>query len=1000
MSCKLFSIACVGTLAITVVFGAEATVGRVAVTTVHEEDTARLELVSQAFGERFPDVRVISLRPRTDGSRFDATIYDYAVEKAFELVLDAEGKELERHAASGQPARTIQEIDDAAAIVREDPAFKDAIEKGALGLYEAMPPVTVDGEGRRLINVGVMSPPANGYTVERNEIVSVHIPTGTIVRHASGAPDTARALTLACGPSPSDSCPASGTCASYQISWPAADPVWKLKVRHPSCTTSIQGDGTGLEITDVYYRGRMILKRGEVPVLNVQYDGNTCGPYRDWLFSEDCMQAPGFDVPSSGSGIRVASSLPSTFCESSVDDGNFKGIAIYDEGDALWLIAETNAGWYRYVMEWRFHLDGTIDPIFGFGATSNSCTCNAHHHHAYWRFEWAVDDGVNTLERKRPGTQNEYDPVPTEAMFHRDPAEPAKDTFRVRNPQTGYGYLIEPGEHDGSAFGDTYAKFDVAALALNANEINDPNTDTTIGVPAFVNGEAVGGGKRLVTWYRSGYDHDDPGGTGEACEIAGPRLVPLGPCAGALTLDRGAYACQGSIGLSVTDGDLAGTGTLNVEVSSGTEAAPETVTLVESVQPGRFVGSFPTTPLPAAGGDGKLSVVAGDTIVARYVDASACGTPSVTVEKAAVVDCAAPSITNLQALPSASTAAVTWTTSEAATSLVHYGTSVPTSGQTSNTALLAGHSVTLTGLLPCTTYYYWVESADAAGNLTASNAGGAYGAFVTGQLGDVSFASTGSPVFIPDNNPAGATSTINVAQAALVQDVNVTVNVSHWADGDLALSLLTPQNATVSLCANRGGSGNNFTATVFDDEAPQSISSGAPPFTGSFRPETPLSVAEGLSSSGSWRLKVVDSKATDIGSIQSWSVKLTVPTGTCPATNPPAPAAALTASAIAGGRVHLDWDASSCPAPNYHLLYGSLAGLPTYTLSGGVCSLGPVGSFDWSALPAGDLWFVVVSDNAVTTEGSWGLASAGERGGTTASSICGFTQRSNAGTCP
>jgi len=36
----------------------------------------------------------------------------------------------------------------------------------------------------------------------------------------------------------------------------------------------------------------------------------------------------------------------------------------------------------------------------------------------------------------------------------------------------------------------------------------------------------------------------------------------------------------------------------------------------------------------------------------------------------------------------------------------------------------------------------------------------------------------------------------------------------------------------------------------------------------------------------------------------------------------------------------------------------------------------------------------------VTTEGSWGLASAGERGGTTASSICGFTQRSNAGTCP
>jgi len=68
-----------------------------------------------------------------------------------------------------------------------------------------------------------------------------------------------------------------------------------------------------------------------VPVLNVLYDGNTCGPYRDWLYSEDCFQATGTDVPSSGSGVRVASSAPATFCESSVDAGNFKGIAIYDQ---------------------------------------------------------------------------------------------------------------------------------------------------------------------------------------------------------------------------------------------------------------------------------------------------------------------------------------------------------------------------------------------------------------------------------------------------------------------------------------------------------------------------------------------------------------------------------------------------------------------------------------------------------------------------------------------
>ena len=1020
MSSKLSLLASICALAISLVSGAEGTVGRVRVTTIDEAETDRREVVAQrlaarfvaAPGHRFPDVRVISVRRRTDDAKFDATIYDYAAEKAFEIVLDAEGKELERRAVPGQPHLTREEIADAGTIVRESEAFKEALAKGALQLYEAMPPVTVDEHGRRLINVGVMSPPENGYIVERNEIVSVHIPTATIVRHAQGAPDTARALTLACGPANTSCAYDTGSCSTYQISWPAADPVWKLKVRHPSCTNSVQPDATGLEITDVYYRGRMILKRGEVPVLNVKYENDLCGPYRDWMDDEDCFEAVGTDVPAANSGVRVVSAPPSTLCETFVDSGNFRGLAIYDQGNVLWLMTETQAGWYRYVMEWKLYLDGTIEPIFGFGATSNSCTCNEHHHHAYWRLEWAVDavsdgttdnpaTGINTIERRHPGTADVYDPIPAEGTFQRDPAGYDKDHFRIKNPQTGNGYLIQPGELDGSSVGDGYAKFDVAALALNSGQIDDPNADTSINIAPWVNGEALGGTKRLVTWYRATYDHDDPGGTGEACELAGPRLVPLTPCAGTLTLDRSAYACQGSIGLSVADQDRAGTGTLSVQVWSSTEPTHQNVTLVETpAGSAQFVGSILTTSQPPVGGDGKLSVAQGGTINARYVDASACGVPNVNVDKAAGVDCVAPSITNLQAAPAANTAAVTWTTSETATGIVHYGTSVPTAGQASDSAMVTGHAVTLTGLSPCTTYYYWVQSSDAAGNLAASNAGGGYGAFVTLQNAVTNFASSGSPISIPDDNPAGATGTISVAQAAVVQDVNVTVNVTHTYDGDLALSLITPANANVFLSQNRGGSSNNYTATVFDDEAANPIGSGAPPFTGTFRPETPLSVADGLSSSGSWRLKAVDNAAQDVGTIDSWTLRLTLPTGSCPASAPPAPASSLTASRIAGGGAHLAWGSGSCPAPNYHLLYGTRAGLPTYALSGSVCGLGPVGSYDWAALPAGNIWFVVVSDNAATTEGSWGSSSTGERNGTTASATCGFTQRSNAGTCP
>ena len=993
----------------------EKTVGRVHVTTVREEDTAKLtaareRLSSRFAGKRFPDVRIISLRPRSHDPRFDATIYDYTVERAFEIVVDADGKELERHPSPGQPHRTRAERDDAAAIVREDAAFKQAIASGTLDVYEAMPPVTVDADGRRLVNVGVATPGVSGPFVEHNEVVSVHIPTATILRHASGAPDTSRAVLGACGP-PNTGCSADeGSCAFYQIQWPAADPVWKLNVRHPDCTQSVQDQGTGLELTDVYYKGRLILKRAEVPVLNVKYDADLCGPYRDWLDAEDCFWAPGTDVPSQGSGIRVTSATPSTLCETNVDDGNFRGVAISDQGTSLWLMTESNAGWYRYVMEWRLHLDGTIEPIFGFGATLNSCTCNEHYHHAYWRFEWAVDavisggtdnpaTGICTLERRRPG-QAIYDPITTEGTFLRSPTGWDTDYFRVKNPQTGNGYLIQPGHFDGHATNDTYAKFDFAALALNSGQINDPETDTSINIQPWISGEALGASKRLVTWYHATYDHDDPGGTGEACELAGPKLVPLVPCAGTIELNRDAYGCSSTVGLTASDVDRAGTGLLTVQVSSTTETSPENVVLSESpAGSGRFVGTVLLATGPAVHGDGKISVVHGNTLNVSYADASACGAPNVEVETAPV-DCVAPSITNLGVASSNGNATVTWTTSEVASGTLHWGTSIPTAGTRSESATGSAHSVQLTGLSDCTTYYYWVESQDAAGNLTATNAGGGYFAFRTGSSALAIVNSTDGPILIPDDNPAGATSTVSVPQTTTVQDVNVTANVSHTYDEDLTLQLITPTNATVTLAAARGGSGNDFVSTVFDDEAATPIASGVVPFTGSFRPETPLTAADGISAAGSWRFKVIDSVAEDTGTIDSWQLRLTLPAGSCPSTPAPKPTSALTASRIAGPGAHLAWGAGSCPSTNYHLVYGSLSSLSAYAVGGGICGLGPIGNYDWASLPAGNIWFVVVSDNAVTTEGSWGLRSTGQRNGTIASGTCGFTQRNNAGTCP
>lgn len=982
-----------------------------------------------APGHAYPDQVVISVRPREyDAGRFEATIYDYTQEKGFDLLLDGKGEEISRTALDHQPQRSLQERDIAQGIVSAISGWAAGISSGDLEIYEAMPPVVVDAEGRRLISVGVRSNPTKGLPLGLNEIVSVHIPDGKIVRYADSAPATARATLFACGPS-SQACSPSyptGPCTNgsgdiyYHVEWPAANPLWKLDVRHPLCTDSVQSSGTGLELTNVYYRDVLILQRAEMPVLNVKYANDSCGPYRDWLDSEDCFTAVGTDVPSAGSGFRVASAPPSTLCESGSDAGGFRGVALYDQGNALWLMTETNAGWYRYVMEWRLYLDGTIEPIFGFGATLNSCTCNLHYHHAYWRFEWAPSGisgnpatGIATLEHRVAGTTDTWEPVATEGTFLRPTTNWQTDWYRVRNPSTGVGYTIQPSAVDGQANGDTYGKWDFAALAYNAGQINDPNSNTSIDISPWINvpPETLGTTKRLVTWYHATYTHDDPGGGGEACEVVGPRFVPLATCAGALALDRAAYACTSTAAIVLDDTDLRNAGTTTVAVSSNTETNPESVILTESpVGTGHFTGSIATFTGAPVHGDGKISVTAADTLHVRYVDASSCGTPNVNVDKTAAVDCASPVITNLRTTNVAGNGAtIAWDTNESATSIVHYGTAPPGAGSASDTAPVTTHGIAISGLTPCTTYYYWVESADQAGNIASSHASGGYSSFRTGQNAQSSFTATDTPVSIPDNNATGGTSTLNVNDSRIVQDVNVTANLTHTYDGDLVLSLITPTNAAITLSNRRGQGGDNFTNTIFDDEATTPISSGAPPYTGSFRPDSPLTAADNIAGTGAWKLKVVDQASLDTGTINSWSLALTFPAQTCPppGSPPPVPDGSFgqgmraTRTGPTGNTVHLTWDATTCTASNYHLLYGSLQSVAAHTLTGGVCGLGPLGVYDWSGVPSGNLWWLVVGNDSAGKEGSWGTDGSGAPiGGTTPSGLCGNTARSNTGTCP
>jgi serine protease len=115
-------------------------------------------------------------------------------------------------------------------------------------------------------------------------------------------------------------------------------------------------------------------------------------------------------------------------------------------------------------------------------------------------------------------------------------------------------------------------------------------------------------------------------------------------------------------------------------------------------------------------------------------------------------------------------------------------------------------------------------------------------------------------------------STITVNEDFLIADLNVQLDVTHTWDSDLLIILTGPDGTAVTLSNSRGGSGNDFSGTIFDDEAGSSISLGQAPFSGSFRPDGNLAEFDGLLSRGTWTLSIYDDAYWDQGTLNSWSM--------------------------------------------------------------------------------------------------------------------------------
>ena len=103
------------------------------------------------------------------------------------------------------------------------------------------------------------------------------------------------------------------------------------------------------------------------------------------------------------------------------------------------------------------------------------------------------------------------------------------------------------------------------------------------------------------------------------------------------------------------------------------------------------------------------------------------------------------------------------------------------------------------------------------------------------------------------------------------------------------MTLVGPDGTRVVLFNRRGGSGNDFANTVFDDEAPNSIWRGTAPFAGSYKPEYVLSAFDGKSAKGTWSLVVDDLFPLDSGKLWAWSMTVDANPAATRRRRPPAP---------------------------------------------------------------------------------------------------------------
>lgn len=482
------------------------------------------------------DHRVLSITPvfpdteageQPEPTHVRAAVYDYNEEQTVLVDAPIEGAgEAVAASSARQPLPTAEEREAATEVIRDHTELGPAVQEGRLIPYRPMPPFIADElpDGRIARTIAVGLRPAEGG--DGHEILGVKLGRRELVRFEGGAPPGSLADPQICGLPDAGQATAQGVPGAAKVTvTQGGTELWRFVAIRPAASSGT--NGSAIELRAVAYRGKQVLRRAHAPILNVRYDGDACGPYRDWQNEEGRLEATGDNV---APGFRLCPTPAKSILESGSDQGNFRGTAIYVDGEEVVLVCELQAGWYRYVSYWRLHADGTIRPRFGFGAVESSCVCNAHHHHVYWRLDFDLVDGTRNQVREFndppvSGGSN-WHTLGHEIRRERNPQRQRR--WRVRYRDGEERYTLVPGPSDGKS--DGFGVGDLWALRKRAGEIDDGVGFTTDPQEArahlnrFLTGQSIG--QDIVLWYAAHFSHDvhEDGDS----HIVGPELVPGG----------------------------------------------------------------------------------------------------------------------------------------------------------------------------------------------------------------------------------------------------------------------------------------------------------------------------------------------------------------------------------------------------------------------------------------------------------------------------------------